>query len=71
MAALPLLLLALWTCGDAKSAFPLRPSYSLYAGGHTHSHGARAASRHSVHSKRCIAARFRLIMAAGDNLLPL
>lgn len=46
MAALPLLLLALWTCGDAKSAFPLRPSYSLYAGGHTHSHGARAASRH-------------------------
>ncbi|XP_068616367.1 EMILIN-1b [Brachionichthys hirsutus] len=43
MAAL-LLLLALWTCGHAKSAFPLRPSYSLYTGGHAH--GARAASRH-------------------------
>ncbi|KAM7424815.1 hypothetical protein PAMA_000938 [Pampus argenteus] len=47
MAVLPLLLLlALWTCGDAKSAFPLRPSYSLYSGGHAHPHGARAASRH-------------------------
>lgn len=43
MAAL-LLLLALWTYGHAKSAFPLRSSYSLYAGGHAH--GARAASRH-------------------------
>ncbi|KAM4593632.1 EMILIN-1-A-like isoform 2-T2 [Odontesthes bonariensis] len=46
MAALPLLLLVLWTCGHAKSTFPLRPSYSLYAGGHTHAQGARAASRH-------------------------
>nr|XP_020458269.1 EMILIN-1 [Monopterus albus] len=44
MAALLLLLLGLWTCGHAKGAFPLRPSYSLYAGGHAH--GARAASRH-------------------------
>ncbi|XP_008300795.1 EMILIN-1-like isoform X2 [Stegastes partitus] len=44
MAALPLLLLVLWTCGHAKSAFPLRPSYSLYTGGHAH--GTRAASRH-------------------------
>ena len=44
MAALLLLLLALSTCGHAKSAFPLRSSYSLYAGGHAH--GARAASRH-------------------------
>ncbi|XP_044052518.1 EMILIN-1-like isoform X2 [Siniperca chuatsi] len=44
MAALLLLLLALWTCTHAKSAFPLRPAYSLYAGGHAH--GARAASRH-------------------------
>ncbi|KAM7405563.1 hypothetical protein PAMP_000004 [Pampus punctatissimus] len=47
MAVLPLLLLlTLLTCGDAKSAFPLRPSYSLYSGGHAHPHGARAASRH-------------------------
>ncbi|XP_072235873.1 EMILIN-1-A-like isoform X2 [Leuresthes tenuis] len=46
MAALPLLLLVLWTCGHTKSTFPLRPSYSLYAGGHMHAHGARAASRH-------------------------
>ncbi|XP_051234081.1 EMILIN-1 isoform X3 [Dicentrarchus labrax] len=46
MAALLALLLALWTCGHAKSAFPLRPSYSLYTGGHAHAHGARAASRH-------------------------
>ncbi|XP_071346082.1 EMILIN-1-A-like [Trachinotus anak] len=44
MAVLLLLLLALWTCGHAKSAFPLRPSYSLYTGGHAH--GARATSRH-------------------------
>ncbi|XP_029353894.1 EMILIN-1-like isoform X2 [Echeneis naucrates] len=44
MAALFLLLLALWTCGHAKSAFPLRTSYSLYAGGHAH--GVRATSRH-------------------------
>ncbi|XP_034426095.1 EMILIN-1-like [Hippoglossus hippoglossus] len=44
MAALPLLLLALWTCGHAKSAFAPRPSYSLYTGGHAH--GGRAASRH-------------------------
>ncbi|XP_022605747.1 EMILIN-1 [Seriola dumerili] len=44
MATLLLLLLALWTCGHAKSAFPLRPSYSLYTGGHAHS--ARATSRH-------------------------
>ncbi|XP_068189604.1 EMILIN-1-A-like [Antennarius striatus] len=43
MAAL-LLLVALWSCGHAKSAFPMRPSYSLYTGGHAH--GARAASRH-------------------------
>ncbi|XP_053176785.1 EMILIN-1-like [Scomber japonicus] len=46
MAAIPLLLLALWTCADAKSAFPLRSTYSLYAGGHAHPHGVRAASRH-------------------------
>ncbi|XP_022066865.2 EMILIN-1-like [Acanthochromis polyacanthus] len=48
MAARPLLLLllVLWTCGHAKSAFPLRPSYSLYTGGHAHTHGTRAASRH-------------------------
>nr|XP_046254738.1 EMILIN-1-like [Scatophagus argus] len=44
MAAVLLLLLALWTCGHAKSAFPPRASYSLYSGGHAH--GARAASRH-------------------------
>ncbi|XP_050925374.1 EMILIN-1 isoform X2 [Lates calcarifer] len=44
MAALRLMLLALWTCGHAKSTFPLQPSYSLYAGGHAH--GARATSRH-------------------------
>lgn len=44
MAARLLLLLALWTCAYAKSAFPLRPAYSLYAG--AHAHGARAASRH-------------------------
>lgn len=44
MGALLLLLLALLTCGHAKSAFTQRPSYSLYAGGHAH--GARAASRH-------------------------
>ncbi|XP_047187599.1 EMILIN-1-like [Scophthalmus maximus] len=45
MGALLLLLpLALWTCGHAKSAFPLRPSYSLYTGGHAH--GGRATSRH-------------------------
>ncbi|KAK2854372.1 hypothetical protein Q5P01_007033 [Channa striata] len=37
-------LLLLAFCGHAKSAFPLRPSYSLYASGHAH--GARAASRH-------------------------
>ncbi|CAK6983240.1 EMILIN-1-like [Scomber scombrus] len=46
MAAIPLLLLALWTCGDAKSAFPLRSTYSLYSGGNAHPHGVRAASRH-------------------------
>ncbi|KAM9860915.1 EMILIN-1b [Aulostomus maculatus] len=46
MAPLLLLLLSLWTCSDAKSAFPMRPSYSLYSGGHTRAHGARAASRH-------------------------
>ncbi|XP_031172911.1 EMILIN-1-like isoform X2 [Sander lucioperca] len=47
MAARILPLLALLTCGHAKSAFPQRPSYSLYAGGHAHgAHGARAASRH-------------------------
>ncbi|CAJ1049968.1 EMILIN-1-like [Xyrichtys novacula] len=46
MGALTLLLLALWTCGHAKSAFPQRNSYSLYAGAHTNTHGARAASRH-------------------------
>ncbi|XP_060901583.1 EMILIN-1-A-like isoform X1 [Labrus mixtus] len=46
MAALLLLLLALWTCGHAKSAFPQRNSYSLYSGAHTNTHGARAASRH-------------------------
>ncbi|XP_026234463.1 EMILIN-1-like isoform X3 [Anabas testudineus] len=39
-----LLLLLLALCGHAKSAFSLRPSYSLYAGGHAQ--GARAASRH-------------------------
>ncbi|XP_039979405.1 EMILIN-1-like isoform X2 [Xiphias gladius] len=44
MAVLLLLLLAFWTCGHAKSAFPLRPSYSLYASGNAH--GARATSRH-------------------------
>ncbi|XP_070763122.1 EMILIN-1b [Enoplosus armatus] len=44
MAALLLLLLGLWTCAHAKSAFPLRPAYSLYASGHAH--GARATSRH-------------------------
>ncbi|XP_054626668.1 EMILIN-1-like [Dunckerocampus dactyliophorus] len=44
MAALVLVLLCLWTCGHAKSAFPLRTSYSLYAGGNAH--GARVASRH-------------------------
>ncbi|GAA6233130.1 EMILIN-1 isoform X1 [Lates japonicus] len=44
MAALRLMLLALWTCGHTKSTFPLQPSYSLYAGGHAH--GARATSRH-------------------------
>ncbi|XP_029986709.1 EMILIN-1b [Sphaeramia orbicularis] len=41
------LLLALWTCAphvDAKNAFPMRNSYSLYTGGHAH--GTRAASRH-------------------------
>ncbi|XP_061614168.1 EMILIN-1-A-like isoform X2 [Phyllopteryx taeniolatus] len=41
-----LLLLALLTCVDAKSAFPLRTSYNLYAGGHAHAQGARIASRH-------------------------
>ncbi|XP_069574496.1 EMILIN-1b [Brachyistius frenatus] len=48
MGALPLLLLllVLWTCGHAKSAFPVRNSYSLYANGHAHAHGTRAASRH-------------------------
>ncbi|TKS65050.1 EMILIN-1 Elastin microfibril interface-located protein 1 [Collichthys lucidus] len=46
MGALLLLLLALSTCGHAKSAFPLRSSYSLYAGGHAQAHAARAASRH-------------------------
>ncbi|XP_070826653.1 EMILIN-1-A-like [Chaetodon trifascialis] len=44
MAALLLLLLAIWTCGHAKGAFSPRSSYSLYAGGHAH--GGRAASRH-------------------------
>ncbi|KAM8893449.1 EMILIN-1-A-like isoform 2-T2 [Spinachia spinachia] len=44
MAALLLLLLALWTCGHAKSAFPQRSSYSLYTGGNAH--GALVASRH-------------------------
>ncbi|XP_068584927.1 EMILIN-1b isoform X2 [Cebidichthys violaceus] len=44
MGALLLLLLALWTGAQAKSAFPQRPSYSLYTGGNAH--GARAASRH-------------------------
>ncbi|XP_068451528.1 EMILIN-1-A-like [Clinocottus analis] len=39
-----LLALALWTSAQAKSAFPLRPSYSLYTSGSAH--GARAASRH-------------------------
>ncbi|XP_056267904.1 EMILIN-1-A-like isoform X2 [Pseudoliparis swirei] len=39
-----LLLLALWTGARAKSAFPQRPSYSLYTSGSAH--GARAASRH-------------------------
>uniref|UniRef100_A0A8C2ZSN8 Elastin microfibril interfacer 1b n=1 Tax=Cyclopterus lumpus TaxID=8103 RepID=A0A8C2ZSN8_CYCLU len=44
MAASLLLLLALWTSAGAKSAFPQRPSYSLYTNGNAH--GARAASRH-------------------------
>ncbi|XP_024864079.1 EMILIN-1-like isoform X2 [Kryptolebias marmoratus] len=44
MGALPLLLLVLWICGHAKSTFPMRPSYSLYTGGHAH--GVSAASRH-------------------------
>ncbi|XP_061740159.1 EMILIN-1-A-like [Nerophis ophidion] len=44
MAALVLVLLCLWSCGDAKSAFPIRTSYSLYAG--DNAHGARVASRH-------------------------
>ncbi|XP_026157014.1 EMILIN-1b [Mastacembelus armatus] len=44
MAAVLLLLLPLLTCGHAMSAFPLRPSYSLYTDGHAQ--GARAASRH-------------------------
>ncbi|XP_028431102.1 EMILIN-1b [Perca flavescens] len=46
MAARILPLLALLTCGHAKSAFPQRPSYSLYAHGAHGTHGARAASRH-------------------------
>ncbi|XP_041672564.1 EMILIN-1-like [Cheilinus undulatus] len=46
MASLLLLLLAFWTYGHAESAFPQRNSYSLYAGAHTNTHGARAASRH-------------------------
>ncbi|KAM9408099.1 EMILIN-1b [Pholidichthys leucotaenia] len=49
MGALPpaplLLVLVLWTCGHAESAFPLRQSYNLYTNGHAQ-HGARAASRH-------------------------
>nr|XP_057934288.1 EMILIN-1-A-like [Doryrhamphus excisus] len=44
MASLVLVLLCLWTWGHAKSAFALRTSYSLYAGGNAH--GARVASRH-------------------------
>ncbi|XP_077420380.1 EMILIN-1b isoform X3 [Vanacampus margaritifer] len=44
--ALLLPLLALLTCVDAKSAFPLRTSYNLYAGGNAHAQGARVASRH-------------------------
>ncbi|XP_051919818.1 EMILIN-1-like [Hippocampus zosterae] len=44
--ALLLLLLALLTCADAKSAFPLRSSYNLYTGGNAHAQGARVASRH-------------------------
>uniref|UniRef100_A0A3P8UXJ2 Elastin microfibril interfacer 1b n=1 Tax=Cynoglossus semilaevis TaxID=244447 RepID=A0A3P8UXJ2_CYNSE len=45
MAAWPrlLLLLALWSFGHAKNTYPLRPSYSLYTGGHAHA--GRAASR--------------------------
>ncbi|XP_053722736.1 EMILIN-1-like [Synchiropus splendidus] len=39
-----LLILALCGCGSASSAFPMRPSYSLYTSGNAH--GARAASRH-------------------------
>ncbi|XP_077374370.1 EMILIN-1-A-like isoform X2 [Festucalex cinctus] len=39
-------LLALLTCVDAKSAFPLRTSFNLYAGGNAHTQGARVASRH-------------------------
>ncbi|XP_043959682.1 EMILIN-1b isoform X2 [Gambusia affinis] len=46
MGAIPLLLLVLWICEHARSTFPMRASYSLYADGHTHAHGARAASRH-------------------------
>ncbi|XP_041846809.1 EMILIN-1-like [Melanotaenia boesemani] len=49
MAAFSLLLLVLWTSGHAKSTFPLRPSYSLYTGGHAHA--ARAAS--SRHRNWC------------------
>ncbi|XP_057706914.1 EMILIN-1-A-like [Corythoichthys intestinalis] len=41
-----LLLLAFLTCVDAKSAFPLRTSYNLYAGGNALGQGARVASRH-------------------------
>ncbi|KAM4744051.1 EMILIN-1b isoform 2-T2 [Anableps anableps] len=46
MGALPLLLLVLWICEHARSTFPMRASYSLYSGGHAHTHGSRAASRH-------------------------
>ncbi|KAF7212157.1 EMILIN-1b isoform X2 [Nothobranchius furzeri] len=46
MGALPLLLLALWICGHARSTFPLRPAYNLYANGHAQAHGVRASSRH-------------------------
>ncbi|KAM4597364.1 EMILIN-1b [Fundulus diaphanus] len=46
MGALPLLLLVLLICEHARSTFPMRASYSLYTGGNTHAHGARAASRH-------------------------
>uniref|UniRef100_A0AAQ4P6V4 Elastin microfibril interfacer 1b n=1 Tax=Gasterosteus aculeatus aculeatus TaxID=481459 RepID=A0AAQ4P6V4_GASAC len=44
MAALLMLVLALWTSGHARGAFPQRSSYSLYTGGNAH--GARVASRH-------------------------